>query len=404
MDGFDFHIIYRPRAKNNNPDALSRRAEHRPEKGGHEYQPVEHVLKPGQWVPGNYDQIVLLSVQFQGLRPVVKMSKWLVEEIISKSKSDSIWQVLYDKAAEDGAPEGHITALVTYKDGMLFHKGKVGILSDASLRKLIMESEHDSRVAGHMGMDKTMELVNRNVYWPEMAKDIEDNVRICEDCQKNKASRHKRHGALHPLELFYAPWDAISIHFITQLPKSDGCSTVWVIVDRFTKMAHFVPVKDGEKTAEGCAMLFLENIWKLHGLPSRIISDRDPVFTSTFWAELMGRLDVRLRNSTAFHPQTDSQTERGNRSLEQYLWQYCNYEQDNWNDLLALAEYAYNNSATTATQMSPFFANFDFHPRTNWPMEKESKNPASRNYAHWMESVHELCVKRLEETRPHMGK
>ena len=135
-----------------------------------------------------------------------------------------------------------------------------------------------------------------------MAKDIEDYVRNCEDCQKNKASRHKRHRALHPLELSYAPWDAISMDFITQLPKSDGCSTVWVIVDRFTKMAHFVTVKDGQISAEGCAKLFLENIWKLHGLPSSIISDRDPVFTSKFWAELMERLDVRLRKSTALHP------------------------------------------------------------------------------------------------------
>ena len=118
----------------------------------------------------------------------------------------------------------------------------------------------------------------------------------------------------------------------------------------------------------------------------------------------MGRLDVRLRKSTAFHPQTDGQTEGVNQSLEQYLREYCNYEQDNWDDLLPLAEYAYNNSATIATQMSPFFANYGFHPRTNWPVEKESKNPASRNYPHWMESVHELCVKRLKETLERMGK
>ena len=125
LDGFDFHIIYRPGAKNTKPNALSRRAEHRPEKGGHDYRPVEHVLKPGQCVRGNYGQIVLSSVQFQGLRPVVKMSRWLEEEIVSKAKSDSIWQELYDKAAEDGALEGHETTLVMYKDGMLFRKGKV---------------------------------------------------------------------------------------------------------------------------------------------------------------------------------------------------------------------------------------------------------------------------------------
>ena len=127
------------------------------------------------------------------------MSKWLEEEIVSKAKSDSIWQELYDKAAEDSALEGHLTALITYKDGMLFRKGKVWIPTDPSLRKLIMESEHDSRVAGHMGMDKTMELVDRNFYWPEMAKDIEDYVRSCEDYQKNQASRHKRHASLEGL-------------------------------------------------------------------------------------------------------------------------------------------------------------------------------------------------------------
>ena len=118
----------------------------------------------------------------------------------------------------------------------------------------------------------------------------------------------------------------------------------------------------------------------------------------------MGRLDVRLGKSTAFHPQTDAQTERVNQSLEQYFRQYCNYEQDNWYNLLPLAEYTYNYSAITATQMSPFFANYGFHPQTNWPVEKESKNPASRNNPHWMESIHELCVKRLEETRECMGK
>ena len=100
-------------------------------------------------------------------------------------------------------------------------------------------------------------------------------------------------------------------------------------MDHFTKIAHFVPIKDGQKTAEGCAKLFLEHIWKLHGLPSSIISERDRVFTSKFWAELMGRLDVRLKKSKAFHPQTDGQTKSVNESLEQYLRQYCNYEKDN---------------------------------------------------------------------------
>ena len=166
------------------------------------------------------------SVQFVRLRPVVKMSKLLEEEIISKAADYLIWQGLYDRAVEDGAPEGYISTLMTYKAGILFRIGKVWIPSDPALRLKIKEAKHDSKVAGHIGMDKTMEMVDRNFNWPEMTKDMEDYVRSCEDCQKNKAARHKRHGTLHPLELSYAPWDSISMDFITQLPKSEGCSTV----------------------------------------------------------------------------------------------------------------------------------------------------------------------------------
>jgi transposase InsO family protein len=414
LDGFDFQIIYRPGVKNGKPDALSRRAEHRPEKGGHDYQPVEHVLKPGQWVPESYreqrvrpteeHEILLSSVQMQGLRPVVKMAKDVEQEIIEKAADDLIWQDLYEKARAEGRIEGQVRDDITCGNGMLYRKGKIWIPRDQALKKLIFESEHDSMVAGHMGMDKTVEMIGRNFYWPGMAEEIEDYVRSCDDCQRNKASRHKRHGTLHPLELSYSPWDSISMDFITQLPESNGCTTVWVVVDRFTKMAHFIPIVKGQKTAENCAKLFLANVWRAHGLPSDIVSDRDAVFTGAFWSELTKRLGVRLRMSTAFRPQTDGQTERINQTLEQYLRQFCNYEQNDWCDMLPLAEYSYNNSVTTATQMSPFYANYGFHPRTTWPVEVESKNPASKVYSHWVESVHELCRSYLENTKERMGR
>ena len=160
---------------------------------------------------------------------------------------------------------------------------------------MVFQNKQDTMVAGHMGMDMTLEMINRNFYWPRFSKDIEDYVRSCDDCQRNKASRHKRHGTLHPLQLSYSPWDSIAMDFMTHLPVSEDCSTVWVIVDRYTNMAHYVAVKNAQKTAEGCAKPFLANVWKLHGLRSDIVSDRDLVFTSTFWAELMKKLDVRLR-------------------------------------------------------------------------------------------------------------
>ena len=131
------------------------------------------------------------------------MSKWLEEEIVWKTADDSIWQGLYDKTVDDEALEGRISTLVTYKDGILFRNGKVWIPNDPGLHMKIMEAKHASQVADHMGIDKTMELVDRNFYCPEMAKDIEDYVRSCEDCPKNKAPHHKRHGTLHSLELSY---------------------------------------------------------------------------------------------------------------------------------------------------------------------------------------------------------
>ena len=167
--------------------------------------------------------------------------------------------------------------------------------------------------------------------------------------------------------------------FIIELLVSDGCSSVWVIVDRFTKMAHFIPLKDGEKKATDLVRIFLKEVWRFHGLPSNIVSDRNSRLTSTFWSSLVEALDIRLKMSSPFHPQTDGQTERVNQTLECYLQNYCNYEQDNWSKMLPMAEYAYNNSLTTATGMSPFFANFGFDPRTNWPIEAQVKNSASRN-------------------------
>ena len=163
-------------------------------------------------------------------------------------------------------------------------------------------------------------------------------------------------------------------------------------------------MKNAQKTAEGCAKHFLANVWKLHGLLSDIVLDCDPVFTSTFWVEWMKKLDVNIRKSTAFRLQTDVQTERINQTLEHYLRQYCNYEQNDWYEMLPLAEYSYNNSVTTATQMSRLYANYGFHPHITCPVEMEFKNPASKNYAHWISSVHDLCNSYLKKTPEKMGR
>ncbi|KAH0609977.1 uncharacterized protein H6S33_012523 [Morchella sextelata] len=191
--------------------------------------------------------------------------------------------------------------------------------------------------------------------------------------------------------------------FVVQLPESKGYNQIWVVVDRFSKMSLFIPLV-AETTAQDLAKIFLGQIWRLHGLPLDIVSDRDAKFSSSFWASLMELLDVGIRMSTAFHPQTDGQTERVNQTLEHYLRAFCNYEPDDCAELLPLAEYAYNNSVTTATGQSPFHTNYGYNPRTNWPMEAEVVNPTSDLYAHFIRGVHDSALARLTDTREKMGK
>jgi hypothetical protein len=184
------------------------------------------------------------------------------------------------------------------------------------------------------------------------------------------------------------PWDSLSMDFIIGLPESDGCSSVWVIVNRFTKMVHFIPLKDAEKKVTDLVRIFLKKVWRFLGLPSNIASDWDSRFACTFWSSLAEALDIKVKITSPFHPHTDGQTEKVNQTLECYFRNYCNYKQDTWSEILLMAEYVYNNSVITAMGMSIFFPNFGLHPRTNWPFYAQAKNLAFRNVIHWMKSVH----------------
>jgi len=190
--------------------------------------------------------------------------------------------------------------------------------------------------------------------------------------------------------------------FITDLPLSEECDQLWVVVDRFTKMAHFIPLRQDGKTASDLVKIFAREVWRYHGTPSDIVSDRDSRFTSEVWKEFLSALDIRPRMSTAFHPQTDGQTERLNQTIEAYLRSFVNFEQDNWVELLPMAEFSYNNSVTSPTGISPFYANFGYHPSTMNPPAATIFNPASTVYAHWMHTVHEATKASLGEARERM--
>jgi mannose-6-phosphate isomerase class I len=166
--------------------------------------------------------------------------------------------------------------------------------------------------------------------------------------------------------------------FIVDLPKSKSFDSVFVGVDRLTKMAHFVPCN---KTITGkeTARLFLENVYKYHGLLDDIIFDRGTQFTSKFWQSLFKILQVKTNLSSAYHPQTDRQTERVNQVLEQYLWCFINCHQDNWVDLLPVAEFAYNNTFQESIHQTSFFANYGYHPRFDSLNLSLAENPATQD-------------------------
>jgi len=388
LAGIDFRIYYQPGTQNRKPDALSRCLEYRPEKGGVENQPITSVLKKNHFKERLASTFICSSARLSSL-PTRKWLKEFLEKVKEEGKKDNNYEqaIKQEAIAGEPAPKDQKVKEIRIEGGLVYRKNLLWIPN--GLIQQIMESEHDTKVAGHMGQDKTIELIRRNFWWPKMNERIIDFVKSCPKCQQNKASRHQPYGLSSPLELPYAPWQSIAMDFITELPESEGCDQLWVVIDRFTKMAHFLPLQKEGKMAADLAVVFAREIWKFHGLPTDIVSDRDSHVTSEIWKGFLRLSGIRLRMSTAFHPQTNGQTEWLNQTIEAYLRAFVTKEQDDWVRLLPMAEFAYNNSVTTGNGMSPFYANYGFHPVAMNPASTEPLNPASKIYPHWMNTVHD---------------
>jgi hypothetical protein len=202
-----------------------------------------------------------------------------------------------------------------------------------------------------------------------------------------KVKRHKPYGELMPLPVPEGKWLDISYDFITDLPKSaKGNSAILVVVDRFSKGAHFIPCTSKE-TAESTAQLFLENVWTLHGFPRTTVSDRGKEFNSNFMRRLYELLGIKPQFSTAYHPQTDGQTERINAWLEEFLRCYVDARQSNWEQLLPAAEFAYNQHQSASTGLSPFEVWYGEPLKFSPSIPHDSKIPAAES---WAEQLHEV--------------
>ncbi|KAJ9557239.1 hypothetical protein OSB04_011853 [Centaurea solstitialis] len=260
-------------------------------------------------------------------------------------------------------------------DGVCYFKGRIWIPSVEQLRKMIMDEAHQSKYSIHPGSDKMYKGLKEHYWWPGMKRDIATYVSKCLTCAKVKAEHQRPSGLLQQPEIPEWKWEQISMDFVTKLPKTKkGHDTIWVIVDRLTKSAHFLPIKE-TYSIDKLARLYVDEVVMRHGVPISIISDRDSRFTSRFWQSLQAALGTRVDLSTAYHPQTDGQTERTIQTLEDML-RACVIEfGGSWDDHLPLVEFSYNNSYHASIQCAPYEALYGRKCRSplNWLEVGENK-------------------------------
>jgi hypothetical protein len=374
------------------PDALSRRADH------------------GDGSGDNKD-ITLLRLELFVIRALegltVEVEEWdILRDICRRNRTGAqedtvaaVAQALKKSAA------GKSLRSAKWQDSqdLLFFRDRIYVPKDADLRRRIVEQHHDSHIAGHAGQWKTLELVSRNYWWPQMSRYIGEYCKTCDLCLQTKAQKRLPMGELKPLPIPEGHWDVASVDFIVELPESQGHDAIMVVVDSVGKQGHFIETHT-TVTALGAVQLYLQHVWKLHGLPRTMISDHGPQFVAQFTCELYHLLGIKLAASTAYHPQTDRQTECVNQELEQYLRVFVSERQDNWTELLPLAEFQYNNHVHASTQHSPFLLDTGHHPCMGFePNEAPSHMETVNEFQDRMASTLEEAKSALAKAKKRHG-
>ena len=251
---------------------------------------------------------------------------------------------------------------IWYKDGRRVVTGPLQEKRD------IIKAHHDPPVYGHPGISKTTQIVERTHWWPRMKLDVMDYVKGCAECQRHKVNNRPTKAPLQPIypRAEAMPFETIALDFITKLPVSQGYDSILTITDHdCTKAAIFIPCNE-EINAEGTAALYLKHVFTYFGLPTKVISDRDPRFASKFTREICKNLGITQNISTAYHPRTDGQSERTNQWVETFLRFVTDYKQDDWAAYLPMAQFAHNNWPSDTTRKSPFFLLMGYNPRADW--------------------------------------
>lgn len=284
-------------------------------------------------------------------------TKFIGFEVIKELyEHDSEFSQIY-KSCVHAAQNGY------FKNNDYLFKEKRLCVPKGSIRDLLVKEAHEGGLMGHFGVQKTLDMLHEHFYWPHMKRDVRKLCERCIVCKKSK-SKVMPHGLYTPLPIPNSPWIDISMDFVLGLPRSkSGKDSIFVVVDRFSKMAHFIPCR---KVDDAChvADLFFKEVVRLHGIPRSIVSDRDTKFISHFWRTLWGKLGTKLLFSTTCHPQTDGQTEVVNRTLSSLLRAVIQKNIKTWEECLPHVEFAYNRVVHSTTRYSPFEIVYGFNPLT----------------------------------------
>ncbi|WVZ76068.1 LOW QUALITY PROTEIN: hypothetical protein U9M48_024070 [Paspalum notatum var. saurae] len=338
---YDMEIHYHPGKANVVADALNRKS-------------YANMALGFQMPPELCEEFESLNLGFLSHTTVAafEAEPTLEEEINKYQKEDEKLQEICESLKKGEAPD--------FKEderGTLWYKNRICVPNIDSIRKLILSEAHDTAYSIHPGSTKMYYDLKERFWWPGMKRAVAEYVAVCDTCQRVKAEHQRPAGLLQPLKVPEWKWEEITMDFIK------GYNSIWVVVDRLTKVAHFIPMNttySGARLAE----LYISRSVCLHGVPKKIISDRGSQFTSRFWEQLHDSLDTKLRFSTAYHPQTDGQTERTNQVLEDMLRACTIQYGTSWDKCLPYAEFSYNNSYQASLKKSPFEALYGRRCRT----------------------------------------
>ncbi|GJU57677.1 putative reverse transcriptase domain-containing protein [Tanacetum coccineum] len=330
LSDYDCEIRYHPGKANVVADALSRKERVKP------LRVRALVMTIGLDLPKR-----ILEAQIEARKP-------------ENLKSEDVGGMLIENSKDPEKPRKE--KLEPRADGTLCLNNRSWLPRYGDLRTLIMHESHKSKYSVHPGSDKMYQDMKQLYWWPNMKADIATYVSKCLTCLRVKAEHQKPSGLLVQPAIPQWKWENITMDFVTKLPRTQsGNDTIWVIVDRLTKSAHFLPMRETDPM-DKLARLYLKEVVTRHGIPVSIIYDRDPRFTSNFWRSFQKAMGTRLDMSTAYHPETDGQSERTIQTLEDML-RACVIDFGNgWEGHLPLIEFSYNNSYHASIKAATFEA------------------------------------------------